>query len=257
MPPTPKESNAIPRDSPPVVLTLWDQDKGVMGKTSDYLGRCVIKLGGDKDNKDVASTNFNVKGDMNMEARNNLIPPPKWHDIRMGFDETSPPTGQVLCSFVITDLDFEFQTPVRYLNLNELIPKREYSIDLNILGLRTLKSFGLMPVKKPFIKFDIRSLVPPEKAMSVTNVLTEPSATGCNPNINTTIKFVVELPKEALYCPSLSCTVYDYLFKGFSQPLLGTFTICIGDIKTQTEKEYKTVLNTAKAILRDLKEFEN
>jgi hypothetical protein len=143
------------------------------------------------------------------------------------------------------------------LNLNELIPKREYNIDLNILGLRTLASFGLMPVKKPFIKFDIRSLMPPEKALAVTNVFTDPKDTGSNPNINTTIKLVVELPKEDIYCPSLSCTVYDYLFKGLSQPLLGTFTIRIGEIKSNTEKEYKTLIKKAKAILRDLKEFEN
>jgi hypothetical protein len=118
------------------------------------------------------------------------------------------------------------------LNLNELIPKRDYCIDLNILGLREIESFGLLPVKKPFINFNIRSLMPPEKALAVTNVETEPSDIGPNPNINTTIKFVVELPKEKIYCPSLACNVYDYLYKGFSQPLLGTFSIPIGDIKT-------------------------
>lgn len=47
IPPTPKGSNTVPRDSPPVVLTLWDEDEGVTGKSSSYLGRCVVKLGGD------------------------------------------------------------------------------------------------------------------------------------------------------------------------------------------------------------------
>jgi hypothetical protein len=73
-------------------MTLWDEDKGVLGSEFDYLGRCVVKLGGDPKEKDVASTNYSVKG-KSLDARNNMVPKPKWHDIRMGFDETSPPTG--------------------------------------------------------------------------------------------------------------------------------------------------------------------
>jgi len=37
---------------------------------------------------------------------NNQIPEPKWHDIKMGFDETARSTGRVLASFVVTELDF-------------------------------------------------------------------------------------------------------------------------------------------------------
>jgi len=47
---------------------------------------------------------------------------------------------------------------------------KEYSVDLNVLGLRELESFGLMPIKKPFIKFRIKSLLPPDKAQAVTNI---------------------------------------------------------------------------------------
>jgi len=34
---------------------------------------------------------------------------------------------------------------------------------------------------------------------------------------------------DPLFCPTLSCGVYDYLFMGMSQPLIGTFTIDLGE----------------------------
>ena len=87
-----------------------------------------------------------------------------------------------------------------------------------------------MPVKKPFVRFNLRSLLPPEKAQAVTNIKTNPSATGSNPNINTMINFEIDLPVNPLFCPKLQCDVFDYVYKGLSQPLLGTFTISIGDL---------------------------
>jgi hypothetical protein len=65
---------------------------------------------------------------------------------------------------VIVPLDFDFYKPTKYLNLSDEIPKKEYQVDLNVLGLRKLESFGLLPVRKPIIKFRIKSLLPPEKA---------------------------------------------------------------------------------------------
>lgn len=42
-----------------------------------------------------------------------------------------------------------------------------------------------------------------------------------------------------LFCPKLQCDVFDYVYKGLVQPLLGTFTISIGDImhKENTKRE--------------------
>ena len=47
----------------------------------------------------------------------------------------------------------------------------------------------MMAVKKPFIKFNLRSLLPPEKSQAVTNIKTNPAGSGSNPNINTVINF--------------------------------------------------------------------
>jgi hypothetical protein len=65
--------------APPIVFNIWDQDEGIV-ESDDYLGRAVIKL------KD-ASSNLSEHG-VEDDIYCNSIPKPKWHDIRIGFDET-------------------------------------------------------------------------------------------------------------------------------------------------------------------------
>jgi hypothetical protein len=193
----------------PIVMNLWDKDENLLSTSFDYLGRCTVFLND-------ASTNLKMDNISNEKANGNEIPRPKWHDIRMGFDESLPASGQVLCSFAVVRDDFDFTTPSKYLNLSEYIPTKEYTMEINVLGLRQLESFGLMPIKKPFIKFRIKSLLPPEKAQAVTDIKTDPNAPGADPNINTTLTFSIQLPTEDLYCPSLSCDIFDYVFSGLS-----------------------------------------
>jgi hypothetical protein len=38
------------------------------------------------------------------------------------------------------------------------IPREKYNVTIKILGLRGLKSKGLLPIKRPIIKFDLNSL---------------------------------------------------------------------------------------------------
>ena len=211
--------------APPIIFNIWDHDDDLLDSSDDFLGRAVIYL------RD-AKTNLEYGDD---EAQCNTVPKPDWHDIRIGFDESTPPCGQVLCSFIVARDDFDFETPAKYLNLSDYVPTKEYDMDINVLGLRQLESFGLMPIKKPFVKFRVKSLLPPEKAQAVTNVATDPNACGPNPNINTMLTFNVQLPIEELYCPSLACDCFDYVFMGMSQPLIGTFSIPVGALKTKME----------------------
>lgn len=78
-------------NSPPIVFNLWDLDAGVINNSADYLGRAVIYLS-------EASTNLEFGDD---EARCNDVPKPKWHDIRIGFNDNTPPCGQILVSFIV------------------------------------------------------------------------------------------------------------------------------------------------------------
>ena len=53
------------------------------------------------------------------------------------------------------------------------------------------------------------------------------------------------LPTDPLYCPKLVCTVYDYIFIGANQPLIGSFTIPIGElihtIQAEREREIEEI----------------
>jgi signal transduction histidine kinase len=97
-------------------------------------------------------------------------------------------------------------------------------------------------VKKAFIVFNLKSLVPPDDGRAVENIKTQPNAPGANPTINTLIQFRVPLPVDKLFQPRLLCTVHDYIFKGFNQPLLGSFIIPVGDLidKLTEERERET-----------------
>lgn len=116
--------------------------------------------------------------------------------------------------------------------LNKLIRPEtlDATLVMNILGLRGLQSTGIIPVTSPFIEFNLKALVPPDEQGNLRNIRTQANASGPNPNINSVIKTKLPLPVERLYCPRISCVVYDEIFKGLIQPLLGTFTIPIGDL---------------------------
>jgi len=133
--------------------------------------------------------------------------------------------------------DYAFNNAIEFVSPASIVETKEYTVSINVLGLRELESQGLLPVRKAFIKFNNKSLLPPEKAMCVSNSKSEPKEMGSNPNINCVLEFSLNLPVEELYCPALSCAVYDQVFMGFSQPLLGTFTIEIGRIMQQKRAE--------------------
>ena len=96
-----------------------------------------------------------------------------------------------------------------------------------ILGLRGLQSPGILPVKKAFMSLNLKSLVPPNSS-AITNIKTQPAASGPSPTINTTIDFAIPLPVQQLHCPKLTVAVYDLNFLG--SPMIGTFSVPIGDL---------------------------
>jgi len=56
---------------------------------------------------------------------------------------------------------------------------------MNILGMRGLQSTGLLPVKKAFVNFNLKGLVPPKIGTNLKNLKTDAKAPGANPTINT------------------------------------------------------------------------
>ena len=102
-------------------------------------------------------------------------------------------------------------------------------------------STGLLPIKKAYVKFSVKSVLPPAAAKAVSDIYTEPKEGGDDPNIRTTIKFQVKIPNDPEYCPRMTCTAYDMLYlAGMAQPILGSFTLKLGDILRDTrEKDAK------------------
>jgi hypothetical protein len=56
--------------------------------------------------------------------------------------------------------------------LSNTVKFDDYQVDIQVLGLRDLQSSGLLPVKKAFISFNIKSLVAPSEGSALENIKT-------------------------------------------------------------------------------------
>ena len=101
----------------------------------------------------------------------------------------------------------------------------------------------------------MKSLVSPSEGTALENTKTQPGPTGPNPTINSSISFRVPLPTDPLYCPKLVCTVYDYIFIGANQPLIGSFTIPIGELIHSIEKERQDEIEEIREVIDSLKKI--
>jgi hypothetical protein len=118
-----------------------------------------------------------------------------WHNLGMG---TGTFEGKILVSIEVFDKRLPIEKPI------DITPETTlYEIDLNILGLRGLLPSGIMPIQKPFIKFNLKSLLPPKHQGRLENLFTDPCPGGSDPTIKTIVKFKVQLPKDLSLCPSL------------------------------------------------------
>lgn len=133
---------------------------------------------------------------------------------------------------------------------------KEQQCQIVALGLRKLVSTGLLPVRKAFVSFNLKTILPPLLADAVDNVSTQPSESGPNPNINTIVSFDVSLPVDGLYCPRMSCEVFDQLFSGLAaQPHVGTFTLPIQEFIEEQRKDDKELMYHLEAAARELAEI--
>jgi hypothetical protein len=93
-------------------------------------------------------------------------------------------SGKVLISFSF----FEFNP----LSLPSIYPEMvKYHVKVRVLGMRNLRSLGVIPVKKPFVKFNINSLRTKEEKMALreqSEIATDPTEFGPDPNICTIIE---------------------------------------------------------------------
>ena len=147
--------------APPIALTTWDMDEVLGIDEEDFLGTTQINLldaniyicsaDVDKDKRIFRNRkNITVTNDSYVL---NQIPEPKWHQIKNGFKPNSAPSGEVLCSFALIEdgTSFSFRDKLKDVNLSEIVQTKSYNVEINVLNLRSLQSFGILPIKKPFI----------------------------------------------------------------------------------------------------------
>ena len=68
---------------------------------------------------------------------------------------------------------------------------QKYYFNMKILGVRNLESLGIIPVKRPFINFDINSIKSYKEKSNIPgkkSIQTEPLERGPNANILTVVK---------------------------------------------------------------------
>ena len=192
-----------PADFPPIVVYVKDKDIS----SDDLIGVCTY-----------------LASEAEIDAPKPAYP--AWKELGLGKIHG----GQILASL---NLYLDEDTAPSY----SIEPKcMEVTAEINCLGLRDLTpAVGWLPVNKAFVKFDMNSLQLPSEKLVVRNVQTQPGENGPNPTINAVIKFNFSMPVDNLFAPAVTCIVYDYLFKGLSQPQIGVFNIRLGDIYHKLE----------------------
>lgn len=100
----------------PFILDIYDDD--AIG--ADFIVRSVIYI-----------------HEASYIENSNVVPKPKWH--KCSLKPGAPPQGEVLVSFAVCDLDYDFKIKVpKQVNLSAEVPRKEFMLDINILGLRNL-----------------------------------------------------------------------------------------------------------------------
>jgi len=178
---------------------------------------------------------------------------PKWHQLYLPL--SNKPQGQILISFSIIDTKMLELTNLAL--TKQITPKTKiYSVEVNVLGLRSLKPLSFLPIKKAFIVFDLNSVnISGKDDKTIKSIKTNPKKPGPNPTINTVMKFDIRLPEENIFMPDLQCSVYDYLLAGMVNQMLGIFLIPIKAIieenKIIIENEMKMTEEKMALIMTD------
>jgi hypothetical protein len=96
--------------------------------------------------------------------------------------------------------------------INNFVTFEEQTVCINVLGLRGLKSSGVLPIKKARIEFGMKSLIEPRSDRDLSNIKTQPGPAGPDPTLSTIIKFKIGMPIGGLYSPVMPCYVTDQIF---------------------------------------------
>lgn len=78
---------------------------------------------------------------------------------------------------------------------------------------------------------------------------------GSDPTLSTLIEFNAPLPVDVLFTPRMACSVFDSIVMGFSQPLIGTFTIPVGELMHELIAERKQESEALAYVVEQIKKY--
>ena len=170
--------------------------------------------------------------DADVKINDPSLASPKWHQLYL--PKSNNPQGELLLSFYIFDRSHQ-----NLIGKIQTIPETTpYTFEINILGLRDLKPFSMLPIKKAYINFEMNSLnISGDEKRNLPSKQTQPKDKGSNPTINDMLKFDINLPKDLRFMPQLQCRIFDYIFKGTIKPSLGCFILNVEKLVKQTNKQ--------------------
>jgi hypothetical protein len=126
--------------------------------------------------------------------------------------------------------------PPKQINLR----MKKYQVNLFILGLRGLKSSGIVSIRKPIIEFNVDALLLMDKETNQNsfskNIRTEPEESGNSINVKVATKSIINLPENVKFWPTLSGKVKNSVIASMYEPLLGYFSINLQDAFVRSQK---------------------
>lgn len=137
-----------------MILNIFDADDSLLDSSDDYIGRAVIRL-------------HKMEGTLSPLSFDDRISYPAWYPVKREYDDQyDKETGAaVLASFQLVKKGHKFPLNAEDIALNEQVnlPSgnqrypmpdldiNEFKCEIMVLGLRNLRSTGLLPVRKAYV----------------------------------------------------------------------------------------------------------
>lgn len=211
---------------PSAILNVWDKDENWAGSRSfEFLGYSLL----------------NITHEMVQNSNFHQTPRPKWFELCLGKGNK---TGKVLASLRVIQKSgfneyaaFQSGTP-QYWRIP--IPKKRHHIKISMLGLRSLESVGILPIKTAGVKIATSCLQAVENMRNgavFTDLVAMAKTSGNNPTVGTVLSLSADIPADVKIMPIISCAVQEMGFRLFgNQNTIGTFSIDLGRFAVVTKQ---------------------
>ena len=127
---------------PPFILDLYDRDTGIFEGGNDFLARAIVEpedcsiVKQSEFDPCKAHDNQNCTLCLAIRTQAEIPGTPRWHPLK--YTQNDPESGQVLCSFSVTQTDYTYNIDPPYVDLRSRVNVEEFDVDMLILGLRNL-----------------------------------------------------------------------------------------------------------------------